>query len=385
MKQRSGSVVEAVRSIAPILVAGRSWADAHAQMAPAVVEAAGDAGAFVMVAPREVGGWEATLPEILRCSEDLGAADPTVAWHSGNSHALGGVAAYLAVEDRERVFAGRAGPYGFSAAMKGVARPVDGGYLVSGRWPMVTGALDVQWAALGGVVEEGGGPRQVNGMVDGRLFVVSSQDFVIERTWDAAPTMRGTGSHAVTLEEAFVPEGLAHSWLRPKVIDRPLYSLPSAFAGPVNNAAIAVGILRAAAEHATGLVAGKASSVDGTMLYDRSRYVTAVARATSAARALSAGLQAMASEVWAEAETKRVSREARAHMWSTAYWTLDAARRELGELTVASTSSVYGSVNPTEAGLRDIHAICASMEPARDLQEAAGRVLVGQRPNVAMF
>ena len=199
----------------------------------------------------------------------------------GQLHAISGAAAYLAVEDRERIFAGRAGPFGFSAAVKGVAQPVDGGYLVSGRWPMVTGALDVQWAALNGVVVENGEPRRVNGMADGRPFIVASQDFTVERTWDGVPAMRGTGSHAVSLDSVFVPEGLAHSWFRPKLIDRALYNVPMAFAGPVNNAAIAVGVLRAALAHATDLVAGKASNVDGTMLHERARYVTAIARANS--------------------------------------------------------------------------------------------------------
>ena len=93
----------------------------------------------------------------------------------------------------------------------------------------------------------------------------------------------------------------------------------------------------------------------------------------------------MAWAVWAEAEVGQVSRDAHAQMWSTAYWTLDTARRELAELTIASTSAVYGSVNPTEGGLRDLHTICAAMEPARDLQEAAGRAFIGQPPNVAPF
>jgi len=46
---------------------------------------------------------------------------------------------------------------------------------------------------------------------------------------------------------------------------------------------------------------------------------------------------------------------------------------------------VYADRNPIETALRDIHAICAAMESFRDYEEAAGRVLLGSRPEVPGF
>jgi hypothetical protein len=46
------------------------------------------------------------------------------------------------------VFAGPPGPYGFSIVRGGMATPVDGGYRLTGRWPFLTGARDVTWAAV---------------------------------------------------------------------------------------------------------------------------------------------------------------------------------------------------------------------------------------------
>ena len=372
--------MQAMRSAGPALTAGREWAEAHCQMAPEVREAAQTAGAFLLTAPVELGGWEASLPDLLAAFEEIAASDPTVAWHAANSQGVGLLAARLAADTRDRTLTSLRGPFAFSAAVKGVARAVDGGYVLSGRWPTVTGALDAQMALLAGQIPEGDlGPSSV------RFFLVPSEALSIERTWDDAPAMRGTGSHAVTIDGWFVAEDLVTSPADPLVIDRPLYRVPFGFSGPVVGAAIAVGIVRAALAHVIELIAHKTSSLDGRPLMDRHHYPSRLAQIDSAVRAMSASLQSMAQQVWADAERGRPSRASRAEMWSTAYWVMDLARHTTSDLLSVGSSGVYSDLNPAHTGLRDLHAIIAAHAALRDYEVAAGRVLLGHPPELPGF
>lgn len=252
-------VVERAREVVAVLDANRLEADRTGRMAADVVGPAGRAGLFKLFAPLECGGTEATLPEILDVFELMGWADPTVAWHAGNSAAIAFAASFLPDEHRTVPFA-QDGPFGFSSVPAGVARPVEGGYELVGRWPFVTGCQDAPWAALNGVVHDGDEPRMRNGVPDVRLFLVPRDMWTVHSTWGTAVAMRGTGSNAISIDGAFVPEPFAHSWLNPMTVDRPLFRLPSVIAGPVTNAAIATGMVRRAAEDVTALLTTKVLS-----------------------------------------------------------------------------------------------------------------------------
>jgi 3-hydroxy-9,10-secoandrosta-1,3,5(10)-triene-9,17-dione monooxygenase len=79
-----------------------------------------------------------------------------------------------------------------------VARPVDGGYRLSGEWDYVSGC-DIATHVIGGisVVEDGKDPEP-------RVGIVDRADFSIVDNWDTIG-MRGTGSRKVVIHDAFVP------------------------------------------------------------------------------------------------------------------------------------------------------------------------------------
>lgn len=110
-----------------------------------------------------------------------------------------------------------------------------------------------------------------------------------------------------------------------------------------------------------------------------------MAAASAEIRVLHAGLQGVACDVWGAAVVGKVPSAVRVDMWSTAFWTLDRCRALVSDLSIVGSSAFYADRNPVESALRDIHAIAAAMEPFRDLQEAAGRVLLGLRPAMLYF
>lgn len=86
----------------------------------------------------------------------------------------------------------------------GIAEPVDGGYVLNGRWPFSSGADHCQWDFLGAMVGDGRGRPKMPPSV---LHVVLPRpDYeIVEDTWDVIG-LSGTGSKDVVVKDAFVPE-----------------------------------------------------------------------------------------------------------------------------------------------------------------------------------
>jgi 3-hydroxy-9,10-secoandrosta-1,3,5(10)-triene-9,17-dione monooxygenase len=106
-----------------------------------------------------------------------------------------------------------------SYAPTGTVEAVAGGYRVRGRWQFSSGCEHSQWALLGGRVDDEQGPRTC-------AFLVPRADYVIEDTWHVIG-LRGTGSHDVVIEDAFVPDHRVHALTSgSEVSDSRLYRVP---------------------------------------------------------------------------------------------------------------------------------------------------------------
>ncbi len=375
-----GATLAAVKAIRPILMEHRFWADEHARMAPAVKEAAQRAGVFKLFAPVELGGRETALPELLAIMEELGYSDPTVAWHAGNSGGIGRGVAQLDPEIGREIFARSDGPFGFSGIPGGTATPVAGGYLLSGAWQWVTGAMDLEWVSLLGMAQSSNGPAP-----EPKFFIVPKRDVIVDDTWSVASSMRGTGSHAVRTEDAFVPDAyIAQIGGNPR-IERPGFYLPPLIGGPVSTGAMCIGSARLVLDEVKGLVATKVSRADGIAFRDRPSMQRLIGDTAAELDVLSAGVQAMAEEVWAHAQNGPVPRLARGKMWTTSLLAMDRTRRLTSDLATVSTSALYSGRNLVETTLRDMHAMCAAMEPLRNAVDDYGKVLMGMEPSYPLY
>jgi hypothetical protein len=76
---------------------------------------------------------------------------------------------------------------------------VEGGYRISGRWSFSSGSEHCQWILLGGILPPDGDYAAEHG-----TFLLPRSDYQIERNWDVLG-LRGTGSHDIVVEDAFVP------------------------------------------------------------------------------------------------------------------------------------------------------------------------------------
>ena len=77
---------------------------------------------------------------------------------------------------------------------------VDGGLLVTGKWPWSSGCLHSDWAMMGVPVVNAAGE-----VIDQAMAYMPMSDCTIEDTWYVAG-MKGTGSNTVVAKEVFVPD-----------------------------------------------------------------------------------------------------------------------------------------------------------------------------------
>ncbi|HEY4331196.1 MAG TPA: hypothetical protein VGM78_01450 [Ilumatobacteraceae bacterium] len=233
--------------------AGAGEADALGRLPDSIADGMRQAGVMRMLQPREHGGYEADpvsfLETVMETARHCGAAG----WVAGVVGVHPWEMAMCDPKVQGEVWGADqdtwiASPY----APIGRARPVDGGFMFSGRFPFSSGTDHCKWVFLGGMVTDAEGvpldPPDV------RHFILPREDYVIDQeSWDVVG-LRGSGSKDVVVKDAFVPE--YRTMEAAKVIDgraareagrdEPLYRTPwSAIFPPAITASI-IGIAEGA-------------------------------------------------------------------------------------------------------------------------------------------
>lgn len=183
------------------------------------VAAMREAGVFRALTPMQFGGLELSPAKLFEGMMRIAAADSSAAWIGGQLNVHSFEIALMHPRMQEEFWAdGPDTTASSSYAPIGQVRPVDGGFVLNGRWTFSSGVDHADWVILGGGI---------------RNFVVPKADFTIDHgSWDVAG-LRGTGSKAVVLEDVFVPDYRVHDladtyhdrnpgWA---LNDRPLYRL----------------------------------------------------------------------------------------------------------------------------------------------------------------
>jgi 3-hydroxy-9,10-secoandrosta-1,3,5(10)-triene-9,17-dione monooxygenase len=160
------------------------------------------AGFYRCLQPRRFGGYEFDLKTYYRLGIEIARGDPSVSWCLivGAGHALM-LGSYFGEEAQAEGF----GPDGnFSApsvaAPTGTATPVDGGWLVKGKWGYASGApYATHFMPSVLILENPDKPRA------GIALIPRSQWKILD-DWGAILGMRGSGSNSIVVEGARVPK-----------------------------------------------------------------------------------------------------------------------------------------------------------------------------------
>jgi alkylation response protein AidB-like acyl-CoA dehydrogenase len=166
--------------------------------------AAGFARHFV---PARWGGDEGSFAELTPAVVAVGRGCASTAWCASLVANLARMAAFLPPEGCDDVWS--AGPDAVvvgSLTPLGKAEPADGGWRLSGQWPYISAVEQSDWALLSGVVvgDDGGATAAPSGRPQAKVFALPRSDYGFLDTWFNVG-MRATGSHTLTVEDAFVP------------------------------------------------------------------------------------------------------------------------------------------------------------------------------------
>jgi alkylation response protein AidB-like acyl-CoA dehydrogenase len=258
-----------------------------------------------------------------------------------------------------------------AGAPTGTARPVDGGYLLSGRWQFGSGSPHACWFVPGYALE-GETPRF------GPMMLLPAKDVEIIDTWSVGG-MRGTGSHDFAVHERFVPAAYTMNTADDLPLHPgPLYRLPVLLTLCSTLGPLALGMARGAIDGFVELMATKVDRFTGTALRERLTVQERVAQAEAAVRSARAFLYEMVHEVWGTIEQGTPLTERQLALFRLANMHAVASGAQAVDLVyhAAGTSAIF-TTNPLERFFRDVHVAtqhrCASPEE----RYQAGRVLLG--------
>jgi alkylation response protein AidB-like acyl-CoA dehydrogenase len=177
--------------------------DAQGYLAAPVVEAFHREGLLGMWVPSSIkGGVELDPLSSLEVLEHVSYGDPSAGWVlMAASLAIGTGAAFLGDAAVSELFGGSRLPVIAGQGTKpGMARPVDGGFRLTGAWSFASGIKHSTHIHTLGIVESTGEPR---------IFVLPVELATLVDNWDVMG-LRATGSIDYRIEDVFVPEAYTH-------------------------------------------------------------------------------------------------------------------------------------------------------------------------------
>lgn len=377
----ANGLVARTRALTPLIRAHRAASEAACRLAPAVHEALISAGLYRATAPVEVGGDELSLPDQVRVAEELGYADPSVAWCVINSWAAVSLASRMELAACQRLFADPNVLFGFGIAPGGRAMPAAAGYRLQGQWPVVSGCQWARWFGLNSLITEGNQPRQVNGTPLARFLMVEAAPVEVLDTWSDVIGLRGSGSHAVRITEAFVPADFACSFRDPLRIDRQAYRLNLLLYTQTGVGAVLLGAARAAVDALIDQASSRVSAVLGHAWQDWPNVQDTLATTAAEVTAARAGLFEATERAWeAVQDAPEVPRKLRALVYALVDHAHRTARVAVSRVYTAGSIDALHRGHGLEQALRDVHAMSVNWERYRQVHYDAGRVFLGLDP-----
>ncbi|MBO9597691.1 MAG: acyl-CoA dehydrogenase [Cohnella sp.] len=209
---------------------------------------------FKTFVPKSLGGLMLPLPEALRVFEHASWIDGSFGWLVTIGSGGGFFSATLPREQARELFGNDKAVVAGSGYPNGVARRVDGGYIVSGRWSTCSGATFASVFTANARIAEGDEP--ITKDTPYRSFAFLPEQVEIIRDWKAFG-MRATDSHSIVVHEAFVPAERTFDILSPPLFDDPIFRYPFMAFAQTSFAAVTFGVAKHFLEEAAAFAESK--------------------------------------------------------------------------------------------------------------------------------
>ena len=376
---------DATHDIYELAISFRENTETCRKIAPAVIQKLSALSLFRMGLPKSLGGWEGNPVETLKVYETLASAEASVAWITWNNHLACTFGRFLDETSMQEIYSNPSHVYANSARPEGVAQTVDNGYMVSGRWTLVSGCELADWFVLRCLVVSEGSPTTLGPGANLKLFFIPKEEVEVIDTWHVGG-LNGTGSHDIVIKDAFVKEAYAVGFDSPVAIDNAYSRLPIGCINAAGCAAMALGVLKAAMDDLVDICLERVTPGKSPDLRDRATVQATIAKSKTLLASRRLQLHSSVETLWNEAQQQNTFTDVQlADVWAAACEAANDARTMLSEIyAVAGTVSLYKK-HRIERAHRDIYAILQHGIIQPHWLNQAGMAYVGLTPNGAMF
>ena len=379
MTDVTSSFVDVAAALAPLVQASAEESERLRRLPVPLVEAMAQAGLFRLWMPRTIGGAEADPMTLVRVVEEISRADGAAGWCMAIGGVYGVFGGYLAKDAAHEIY-GSDPTVRTAGALRpmGTARVVDGGYHVTGRWPLGSGCQHSGWMIGNCRIFDGDQPRlQLDGMPVMRIMLFPTAQCEIFDTWHSIG-LRGTGSHDYAVAGAFVPSARSLSFRELPVEQGPLYAFPTIALFGAALAAVPLGIARHAIDILVGLVGRKIASRSRKLLSEDALVQADLGRAEALLGSGRAFLHGKLAEAWqAVSAGKVLSVAERATLWLASTHAANAAKQATELMFEAGGSASLDVSCGLERCVRDVHAAVQHLALAPANYQMAGQAYLG--------
>jgi alkylation response protein AidB-like acyl-CoA dehydrogenase len=378
--------LQAARSLAATIRASAAETERGRRLPPALVATMAEAGLFRLCVPRDLGGFEADPRTAIEVLEEVARADGAAGWCLMVAITSSLVAGYLDDATAREIF-GEPGAIASGVfAPRAMARVVEGGYRVTGRWTFASGCQHATWLLGGAVILDGAGPKLgAGGAPETRMMLFPAADVTIHDTWNVMG-LAGTGSHDIEVTDAFVPAARSVSFFTDRLRRTDaIYAFPVFGLLALGVSAVALGIAQSAAEAFVQLATAKTPFGGKRTLAARPAIQTQLAEIEAQIRSARAFLHAAIDRAVQATLAGKIPIALRAEMRLAAcHATTSAARAVDLAYTAAGGSSIYTS-SPLQRCFRDVHVATQHVMVGPVIQELVGKVLAGIEADTSML
>jgi alkylation response protein AidB-like acyl-CoA dehydrogenase len=368
-----------IRKLEPQIKPRAGDIEATRRIPPSLVEALKSIGVFRMAMPRSHGGFELDLPAVLEIVTALSRIDGSVGWTM--AIATGGdlFAPLLPRETYDEVYrAGADVVLAGSGQPAGTAEASGGSWRVTGRWPFASGCQHADWMVGFCIMSDRGKPLlDEAGAPMVRGFILPARDWLIEDTWYVAG-LRGTGSHHITLRDAFVPAANFFDPMKGEpCLPGPLYRGVRSLL-PLLHASVSVGMAEGAVDELVELAnTGRHQLRAPAPMRDSEVFQHELGRIVGDLRAAQAFLQVQAASHWRHALAGTLRDEAIVTQGTqTATWIATTCVRVADACFALGGGSAIYDASPLQRRLRDLHAAAQHASAQQRNYASAGKLLL---------
>jgi alkylation response protein AidB-like acyl-CoA dehydrogenase len=240
--------------------------------------------------------------------------------------------------------------------------------------------------ALASVFMDGDTPHVVEGRPDVRFVMVRPDVVEILDTWSDVEGLRGSGSHAVRVDDALVGADQAFDPTRPPAFERPAFRVGLGVGAHSVASGVLLGAARAALDGLVALAKERVSAASGQAWRDWPNVQLTVATTAAELASARAGLVEAAEAAWASViDGPEVPAGCRAVVYGMCDLAHRTARSAVSRLfSVGSIDGLHrGSI--LQQALRDVHALSVNWERYGQLAYDAGRVMLDLPPVHPIF